>query len=299
MPATTTGWTNEKAARTFFPAYGLLFVCTLSASACMIDSRSSGPLQVDPSAFSWNSPVNAGTTVFVRNTNGSVKVMPASDGNVKVTAEARWHRGDPKTDVRFVASHNQDNGNTTICAIWGTGSCSEGNYKITNNKLSDKILGHGTDAEINFTVYVPTGVKVDVFTVNGSIGTAATAPVKARTANGSIKVATSVGPVDAETVNGDVDVRMTTLGADGLVRAHSINGSVAAYMPEKFDGNVDISSVLGGLSSDYPGLVKKGQDKDLSGTIGAGGRKVEIGTVTGEAALHQLNADGTVGTQKP
>ena len=44
---------------------------------------------------------------------------------------------------------------------------------------------------------------------------------------------------------------------------------------------VDISSVLGGLSERLPGLVKKGEDKDFTGTIGAGGRKVEIGTVTG------------------
>ncbi len=297
MPAVTKDSIEQKAARTM--AHGLLFVGALSASACIIDTHSSGPLQIDPAAFSWNAPVNAGTTVFVRNTNGSVKVMPATDGNVKVTAEARWHRGDPKQDVKFIADHNQDSGNTTICAIWGEGTCNEGKYKTTTTKLSDKILGHGTDAEINFTIYVPTGVKVDVFTINGSIGTAATAPVKARTANGSIKVATSVGPVDAETANGDVDVRMTTLGADGTVRAHSINGSVAAYLPAKFDGSVDISSVLGSLTSDYPGLVKKGQDKDLSGTIGIGGRKVEIGTVTGDAALHQLKADGTVGTPKP
>ena len=297
MPAVTKGSIERKAARTM--AHGLLFVGALSASACILDSNSSAPLQVDPGAFAWNAPVNAGTTVFVRNTNGSVKVMPTTGANVRVIAEARWHRGDPKQDVKFITDHNQNSGNTTICAVWGAGSCTEGNYTIKNNKLSDKILGHSTDAEINFTIYVPTGVKIDVLTANGSIGAAATAPVKARTANGSIKVATSVGPVDAETVNGDVDVRMTTLGADGLVRAHSINGSVAAYLPEKFDGNVDISSVLGGLSSDYPGLVKKGENKDLSGTIGAGGRKVEIGTVTGEAALHQLKADGTVSAPKP
>jgi hypothetical protein len=296
MPAVQTGSNNEKAARAI--AYGLLVFGSAFSSACIIDTRSSGPEQVDPAAFSWNAPIDAGATVYVRNTNGSVKVMPATDGNVKVTAEVRWHRGDPKKDVQFLTSHDHDKGNATICAIWGEGTCSEGQYKVTNSKLKDKILGHGSDAEVNFTVYVPTGVKVDAFTVNGSIGAAATAPVTARTANGSIKVATSVGPVDAETANGDVDIRMTTLGADGPVRAHSINGSVAAYLPEKFDGQVDISSVLGALSSDYAGLVKKGDDKDMSGTIGIGGRKVTVGTVTGDAALRRLKADGTVAAPK-
>jgi DUF4097 and DUF4098 domain-containing protein YvlB len=147
---------------------------------------------------------------------------------------------------------------------------------------------------VAFTVYVPTGVKVDAFTMNGSIGVAATAPVKARTINGTIKVATSVGPVDAETVNGDVDVRMTTLGADGPVRARSVNGSVAAYVPQKFDASVEVGSVLGSVSSDFAGAIAKDGDKTFTATLGNGGRKVDVGTVTGSAALHKLKADGTV-----
>ena len=291
MPATTMPSNRQKAVRV--TAFGLLVVCAISASAC--DSHS-GPQQVDPAAFSWNAPVSAPQTVYLRNTNGSVEVKPATDGNVKVTATVKWRRGDPKKDLKFETAH--DAGGVTVCAIWGEGSCGAGSYKTTSSKLSDKILDHGTDAEVDFIVYVPTGVKVDAFTVNGSIGVASTAPVFARTANGSIKVATSVGPVDAETINGEVDVRMTTLSGDGPVRAHTVNGSAAAYLPEKFDGMVDISSVLGGLTSDFAGLVKKGEDKDLSGTVGTGGRKVEVGTVTGSAALHKLNEDGTVAAPK-
>ena len=156
------------------------------------------------------------------------------------------------------------------------------------------MLGHGTDATVAFTVYVPTGVKVDAYTVNGSIGAAATAPVTARTMNGTIKVATSVGPVDAETVNGDVDVRMTTIGADaGPIRAHSVNGSVSAYVPEKLDGTVSMEAVLGSVNSDFPGEKRDG-DKKFSATVGAGGRKLDIQTVTGSAALRKLKANGTV-----
>ena len=151
-----------------------------------------------------------------------------------------------------------------------------------------------TDASVAFTVYVPAGVKVDVFTANGSIGVAATAPVRAQTLNGTIKVATSVGPVDGETVNGDVDVRMTTLGAAGPVRAHSVNGSVAAYLPEKFDGTVELAAVLGAATSDFPGLSKAEGEKKLTGVVGAGGRQIDLGTVTGSASLHKLKADGTV-----
>ena len=288
MPAVTTASHTQRAARV--TAFGLLAVGALSAGACIIGS--SGPEQVDPAAFAWNAPVSAAATVYVRNTNGSVEVKPSTDGNVRVTAEVRWKRGDPKRDVKF-ETVNSANG-VTICALWGGGTCSPSGYQSQSRGMSSKLAGHGTDAKVAFTVYVPTGVKVDAFTMNGSIGVAASAPVLARTMNGTIKVATSVGPVDAETVNGDVDVRMTTLGADGPVRAKSVNGSVSAYLPEKFDGMVEMSTVLGSLTSDFAGAALKGEDKEFSAALGTGGRKVEIGTVTGSAALHKLNANGTV-----
>jgi hypothetical protein len=285
MPAVTKGSNTPGAAR--ITAFGLLAVCALPLGAC--DDGPSGPEQTDPAAFKWNAPVSAPMTVFIRDANGSVEVKPATGGNVEVTASVTWRRGDPKKDLKFETNNSAQG--VTICALWGEGgSCEGSNYTVKGNKMFGRSR---TDASVTFTVYVPTGVKVDIFTANGSIGVAATAPVKAQTLNGTVKVATSVGPVDAETVNGDVDVRMTTLGADGPVRAHSVNGSVAAYLPEKFDGTVDMRAVLGQATSDFTGLTKEDGEKKLTGVIGAGGRNIDLKTVTGSAALHKLKADGT------
>ena len=257
----------------------------LAVAAC--DDTPRGPEQVDANAFSWNAPVDAGKTIKIRNLNGSVEVRPADGGNVKVTASVKWHRGDPKKDLKFDASSTPTG--PMICAIWGTGSCSETGY---NSKT--KWGGGNTDAEVAFIVWAPTGVKVDAFTLNGAVTVTATAPVTARTMNGEIKVATSVGPVDAETVNGSVDVRMTTLGGDGPVRARTVNGSAAAYLPEKFDGKIALSATLGEVSSDYPSPDLQKSSKNLTETLGAGGRLIDVGTITGSASLHKLNAKGQV-----
>ncbi|MGH7655476.1 MAG: DUF4097 family beta strand repeat-containing protein [Gemmatimonadaceae bacterium] len=281
---------REKAARG--TAFGLLAIVTVvAASSCVIDARS-GPEHDDPAAWSWNGPVAAPATVFVRNTNGSVEVKPAKGANVEVTAEVRWRRGDPKHDITYKAVPSANG--VIICAIWGDGSCTESNYEVKKPSFSIGPFSNGSDASVAFTVYVPAGVKVDALTMNGSIGVAATAPVKARTVNGTIKVATAVGPVDAETVNGDVDVRMTTLSGDGPVRAHAVTGSVAAYLPQKFDGSVEMESALGGVTSDFPGTTPTDDKKKFTATIGSGTRTVDIGTVTGSAALHKLKPDGTV-----
>ncbi|MFI5232440.1 MAG: DUF4097 family beta strand repeat-containing protein [Gemmatimonadales bacterium] len=290
MPSDQDGFPGEKAARG--TAFGLLVVAAVAMTACVIDARSSGPEHDDPTAWTWNAPVSAPATLFIRNTNGSVEVKPATGGNVQVTAEMKWRRGDPKHDITFKTVPTANG--VLVCAVWNDGTCTEGKYETKKPGFSIGPFTQGTDASVNFTVYVPTGVKVDVMTMNGSIGAAVTAPVKARTINGTIKVATSVGPVDAETVNGNVDVRMTTLGGDGPVRARAITGTVAAYLPQKFDGSVEMESVLGTVASDFPGTTAKDGDKKFTATVGSGTRTVDIGTVTGSAALHKLKADGTV-----
>ena len=91
MPGFAMASNTQKAARA--GAFGLLAVCALSGFSC--HDSSSGPEQVDPAAFSWNAPISAPKTVFLRNTNGSVEVKPSTDGNVTVTAEVRWRSGDP------------------------------------------------------------------------------------------------------------------------------------------------------------------------------------------------------------
>ena len=291
MPARQAGSPGEKAARV--SAFGLLVVvAVVGATACVIDAGSSGPQHDDPAAWTWNAPISAPATVFVRNTNGSIEVKPATGGNVEVTADMKWRRGDPKHDIAFKTVQTANG--VVICAVWNDGTCTEGKYETKKPGFSFGPFTQGTDASVNFTVFVPTGVKVDVMTINGSIGAALTAPVKARTINGTIRVATSIGPVDAETVNGNVDVRMTTLSGDGPVRARAITGSVAAYLPQKFDGSVEMESTLGSVVSDFPGTAAKDGDKKFTATVGSGNRTVDIGTVTGSAALHKLKPDGTV-----
>ena len=290
MPADKIGSSGEKAARG--TAFGLLVVAVVAVSACVIDSRSSGPEHDDPAAWTWKAPIAAPGTVFIRNMNGSIEIKPATGADVEVTADMKWHRGDPKHDITFKTVPTANG--VIVCAVWNDGTCTEGKYETKKPGFAIGPFTQGTDASVNFTVYVPTGVKVDLMTMNGSIGAALTAPVKARTINGTIRVATSVGPVDAETVNGSVDVRMTTLGGDGPVRARAITGSVAAYLPQKFDGSVEMQSALGSVVSDFPGNAAKDGDKKFTATIGSGSRTVDIGTVTGSAALHKLKPDGTV-----
>lgn len=265
---------------------------TMPAALLLLGAcHSQGAEQHDPNVFSWSGSVPAAGSVHVRSLNGPIEVKPSRDSAVHVTVGARWRRGNPKRDLQFqVASA----GNTvTVCVIWGKGACTDQSYTMKNPSLFK--LGNsnsGTDATAIITVEVPARVRVDAFTANGDINITATAPVHVINVNGNVTVATAVGPVDALTVNGNVDVRMTTLGDTGTVRAETVSGSAVAYLPATIDGDFTLKVMNGRLTNDF-GAALDANAKSQTGTLGKGGRTITVKALTGSASLRRLNADGT------
>lgn len=269
---------------------GGLIVAGFASTGCYNNRRE----QSDAQLFTWTGELKAPGWVRLRNLNGAVEVKQSADDSVRVTAGATWHRGNPGKDLEFRVV--PDAGGLTVCVLWNRGSCPSSENSSRPDFLRNFLRRRGTDANVTLTVYVPARVRVDARTSNGDVRVEATAPVTARTINGSIRVATAVGPVTAETINGSVDVRMTTLGEEGPVRAVTVNGTASAYLPESFDATVSLSAVNGGVATDFPLSADSvgTSPRHLRGTIGAGGRAVEVRSVNGAVSLRKLKADGTV-----
>ena len=282
-------------ARSFARSLALGSLALGTLTGCSVSS--SGPRKTDPNAFTWNGPLAAPGVVQVRNTNGSITVGPSPDNSVHVVAATSWTHGDPTRDIKFDVVPT--GGTLTVCAIWNNGGCSPTDYS-SGKKRSGRLFGWSSksDASVAFTVQVPVGVKVDATTIAGAVNVRASAPVKARTIDGNVKVGTSVGPVDAETMNGDVDIRMTTLGDAGDVRAVTKNGSAVAWVPDITDGRVSASTLNGDLGTDFGGPTgdTMGRMREFKTTLGAGARVYEVQTVNGSAWLRLINADGSVGS---
>jgi hypothetical protein len=220
----------------------------------------------------------------VRNLNGSIHVSAASGRTTEESATKSWRRGDPK-DVRFEVT-KLANGGVLVCAIWGPdATCDERGYH------SDDHRGHrDNDVDVEFTVRVPAGVKVDVGTVNGGVDVAgAGAEVVAATVNGAIDASTSVGPINATTVNGDIHATMRALGGgDEDMRFSTVNGDVVLTLPGDFDADVDMSTVNGRFRTDYPVTVRGTiNPHHLRATIGKGGRRLTFRTVNGNLELRK------------
>jgi hypothetical protein len=266
--------------RPFVPS---LLVAALLLAGC--DEEASGPWQVRENAFAWNGVVAPGATVSVRDFRGDIDVRPSADDTVRVTARLEWRKGDPDAALHF--SGALVGGDAVICAIWGDGRCTREDY-TANIKF-----GNDHDARVFFTVEVPAGVRLELSNISGNVAAVATAPVFAKTMNGDVRVATSVGPVQGETLNGSVDIRMSSLaGADSVI-AKTLNGEALIYLPAVDDAVLDLSVGNGTVSSDFgidPAAAARGRKIQM--TIGAGSRVILAHALNGAAALRKLDAEG-------
>jgi hypothetical protein len=254
----------------------------------------------DSDVWHWDGRVDAGRWMHVFNVNGSVDFAPSADNMVHLVAEKRSN-GRELDDIHYEVV--QAGGNVTICAIWNNNSrCEDGGMEQFHNNGNNE-----NHSSVRITVQVPRSVRVGAHSVNGAVSVRdvgvevrantvnggvkvrnATGPVRATTVNGGVDVNTAAGPVTAETVNGNVDARMASLQGNDDMTFKTVNGSVAIYVPARFDANFRFDTVHGGIDSDFPmTLSGRWGPRHASGTIGSGGRDLRASSVNGSIELRK------------
>jgi len=236
--------------------------------------------------FVWHDTVPAGRQVTIHNLNGPVRVRAATGPEVEVRA-VKHYKGFRPQRVRFITTSGRQG--VVVCAMWGRGGeCSEDEYRARTS-LWPRILSLRSEVQVEFTVAVPPGVRVNAQTTNGSVRVdGVAAPVKASTVNGSIRVATSAGPVTASAVNGSIVARVDSFAAAGPMTLTTVNGSVTAELPPELDATLDMQTVNGRVDADFPVTVTGSvSSRRLHGTVGSGGRAIKLETVNGRVAVRR------------
>ena len=224
--------------------------------------------------------MDRGDAIEIKGINGAIKATGTSGGQVVVTAVKKGKDDDP-ADVRIeVVEHA---GGVTICAV----------YPDAGGKKNECAPGDGgrlssrdNDVSVQFSVQVPAGVRFVGETVNGDIEAGnVQANVDASTVNGDITIS-SGGLAKASTVNGSIKASLGSANWDGALSFSTVNGGITVALPEGANADVSASTVNGGMKTDFP-LTVSGQFsmKNMKGTIGSGGRKLEMETVNGSIHL--------------
>ena len=232
--------------------------------------------------FNWHGRIAVGKRLEVKGVNGDVRAVLSSGAEAVVNARKHARRSDPdEVEIRVVES---DDG-ITICAVYPTpprarqeNDCGPGKswHSSTDNN----------DVVVDFDVQVPAGVEFQGQTVNGEMSAEGLkADVNASTVNGSVRV-TTTGLAQAATVNGSVYAEMGRANWDGELEFSTVNGGITLILPGKLDTEIRATTVNGDIETDWPMMISgRFGPRHLRGTIGAGGRSLELSTVNGEIRL--------------
>ena len=233
--------------------------------------------------FEWSGQIAAGKTLEVKGINGDVEARGGSDRVATVTAVKKSRKHDPSTVQIEVIEHD---GGVTICAVYPTPEGKKPNKCAPGNE--GRMNTHNNDVQVNFTVLVPQGVKFRGSTVNGEAKAEnLTADVAMNTVNGDVTVSTS-GLAQATTVNGSIRAALGRADWSGDLDFNTVNGSIVLDLPGDLNATVTAQTVNGSIHTDFPLTVKgRFSSKKLTGTIGDGGRELDLQTVNGSIELNR------------
>ena len=233
--------------------------------------------------FRWEKALPAGNDVSISNVNGDVTVKPSTSGKVEVTGTKRGNSryfDDIKAEARET-SHGVE-----ICVMHVDDDSHCGDER-------GRRYGHHdwNDVRMDLEVAVPTNLRVSANTVSGDVSVdGAHGDVDANSVSGDIHLdrlhATSV---HANSVSGDIDVGVDEFTGRGDLFFHSVSGNVTLSVPRGFDADLSMSTVSGDINSDFPITLGNGRmsRRRLEARIGNGGRRLDVGTVSGDLRLRQ------------
>jgi hypothetical protein len=231
--------------------------------------------------FHWQGALKDGQTLEVVNQNGDIEASGASGDAAQV--EGTKQDGDENELYIEVVEYSDG---VTICAVYAKdktpGRCHRGGVSSESRNWN----WHGHRSKINLSVRVPKGVRLTASTTNGSVrGHELSSVVKAATTNGNVEVATSEW-ASASTTNGGVRVSMGNAKWTGELSLTTTNGSVHVTLPAGSEFEVKAATTNGGIHTDFPITVQGSfNSKDLSGTVGGGGRELRVATTNGGIEL--------------
>jgi hypothetical protein len=233
--------------------------------------------------FRWQGRIAQGRAIEIKGVSGEVRAEAASGDQVEVVAHKSARRSDPAGVRLQVVEHA---GGITICAVYPNADngkpneCkpgSGGHMNVRNN-----------DVNVDFTVRVPQGVRFIGRNVNGGVEARSLGgDVEAYTVNGGIRVNAN-GVVQAQTVNGSINASLGDANWTSAIEFKTVNGSITLDLPAQTNTQLEAETVNGDISTDFPMTVQgRFGRRHVSGTIGNGGRELQLATVNGDIRVRR------------
>ena len=143
-------------------------------------------------------------------------------------------------------------------------------------------------ATVTYELHVPRGARLDsISLVNGSLDVSqVSGDIKTNLVNGKTSIHDIAGRADLSAVNGAITAGYRSLSGVSEIRLKSVNGAVTLGLPASPNAELSVSTVNGGIQTDFPLQVQgKFMGHRLDGKLGNGGTRIEISNVNGSVHI--------------
>jgi len=239
--------------------------------------------------FHWEKALSAGNEVSIHNINGDVTVIPSTSGKVEVVGVKRGSgdfdriRADVQVTSRGVVICVLDTDPDSYCDERGMHSNSR------NNDRNNRGNREWNNVSMNLEVAVPANIQVSANSVSGDVSiTGATGDVRANSVSGDLRLdRLRASSVSANTVSGNVEVSIQEFTGRGDLNFNTVSGDVTLDLPRQLDVDLSMTTVSGGINSDYALTLGNGRvnRRNIEARIGSGGRRLTLNTVSGDVKL--------------
>ena len=257
----------------------------LTATAALA-LTTAGDAAAQEGTFRWSDAMRQGRTLTVEGIAGEVRATLAEGSKAEVVATKRGDRDDfDRVEILVF----EDDGDVEVCAVYDARrtpeSCDHDHHDDRWDDEDDDL-----DVSVDFEVRVPAGVRFDGSTVAGDVeATGLRSDVTGSTVSGDVRLSTT-GSAWGSTVSGDLDLEMGRLDPR-RTDFSTVSGDITLRLPASFDAEIRFESVSGDFRSDFDGRFDRDEGKwvgtEVWGTIGSGGQRIRLETVSGNAYLRR------------
>jgi DUF4097 and DUF4098 domain-containing protein YvlB len=209
--------------------------------------------------------------------NGRVS-LENINGNVTITG---WDRNEVQIDAVKKARDQQKLDEARI-------EVNAGSDSVQIKTKYPEYHNNNNPATVTYELHVPRNSRLDhIDLVNGSLQVSqVSGEIDAELVNGKTDIRDLSGRLNISAVNGAIVASFLTLDNVKDIRLKSVNGSINLGLPSSPNADVSVSTVNGGITTDFPLQVQgKFMGHHLDGKLGSGGTRVEISNVNGSVRI--------------
>ena len=239
-------------------------------------NTSSSPDQTGEKPFQWRGTIDSGQFIEIKGIYGDIHAESTTGSEVEVIAtKSAGHSNPAEVEIRTL----RNNQGVTICAIYPSSLPAKPNICEAGDGSSHV---HNNDVRVDFTVRVPSHLRLIARTITGNIDvTSMRSDVEAYTALGNIRISTSEY-ARARSISGSITAALGNANWSGQLDFESSTGEITVKLPANANTEVHAESITGNISTEFPLTIQgSAGSSSVNGTIGIGGRKLNLKTISG------------------